>query len=99
MDDAKKDALLDHELYHLEVQRNKHGKPKLDCNRRPKLTMRLHDRQYGWFDEIAQRHGSASIECQQAMGLYLAGKQTYFQFALKMGSETEGVEATVKLMA
>lgn len=98
MSDAQKDALIDHELYHLEIVRNKHGRHVLDCNRRPKLKMRLHDRQYGWFDEIAQRHGSASIECQQATRLFLGGKQTYFEFALKSKELGEGVRATVSMV-
>lgn len=97
MKDESKDALLDHELYHLEIVRNKHGIPKKDCNGRPKLTSKLHDRQYGWFDEIAKRHGSASLECQQSTRLFLAGKQVYFEFALKMKLE-DGVTATVKLV-
>lgn len=98
MKDETKDALIDHELYHLEVVRSKHGTPKKDCQGRPKLKMRLHDVEYGWFNEIAKRHGSASIECQQATRLYLSHKQTYFTFALKMKDSPEGVSATVSLV-
>lgn len=97
MKDESRDALIDHELYHLQVVRNKKGFPKKDCCGRPKLTMRLHDRQMGWFDEIASRHGSASLECQQATRLFLGGKQIYFEFALKMKLD-DGVTATVKLV-
>jgi hypothetical protein len=81
----------------LEIVRNKHGAPKKDCVGRPKLKMRLHDQQHGWFNEIAKRHGSASLECQQATRLFLHHKQTYFEFALqtKLG---DGVSATVKLV-
>ncbi len=84
MPDETKDALIDHELYHLEVVKNKHGKPRKDQYGRPKLAMRKHDHSYGWFNEIAQRHGSASLECQQSTRLFLAGKQLYFSFALKL---------------
>ena len=75
-------ALIHHELHHLEIQRTPKGKVVLDDYRRPKLKMRLHDRQFGWFDEIARIHGTASMEVRQASTLVLAGKQLYFEFAL-----------------
>lgn len=84
MDDKQKDALIDHELYHLNIVRNKHGVPKKDGQKRPKLAMRKHDHEIGWFTEIAQRHGRSSIECRQAASLYITGKQSYFAFALKL---------------
>lgn len=40
-------------------------RPKLDDAQRPKLKMRQHDHEYGWFDEVAKRHGKSSIEVQQ----------------------------------
>lgn len=39
MSDATKDALLDHELYHIEVKRNKYGRVKLDEHGRPKIQL------------------------------------------------------------
>lgn len=75
-------ALIHHELHHLEIQRSPKGKVLLDEYRRPKLKMRMHDRQFGWFDEIARIHGKASIEVRQASALVLGGKQLYFEFAL-----------------
>ena len=98
MEDPQKDALIDHEIYHLNIVRNVHGIPKKDCRGRPKLKMRKHDIEFGWFNEIATRHGSASIECRQATQLMLTGKQTYFQFALKMKALPLGVEATVTIV-
>lgn len=95
--DREKDALLDHELTHLEVKKNKFGRTKMDEHNRPKLGMRLHDRQYGWFDSVAKRHGSASMECKQALKLYIAGSQTYFEFDLKT-EIGKGAKATVKLL-
>ncbi len=61
-------ALVDHELCHLEVvyEDVEYQIPKLDLGGRPKLRIRKHDRQYGWFDEIAERWGTASQEHQQA---------------------------------
>ncbi len=64
-EDAKK-ALLDHELHHIGVKTNKQEVPITDDLSRPKLFMRKHDFQYGWFSIIAERHGKNSQECQQA---------------------------------
>lgn len=80
MDAAKRDALLDHELYHLEVKRDKNGRPKMDDHQRPCLKMRKHDFQVGWFHEIARRHGFASIEVSQATALREEQGQTYFVY-------------------
>lgn len=82
-------ALLHHELHHLELVRNPKGKVKHDEYRRPKLKMRLHDRQFGWFDEVARIHGKASMEVRQSTALVLSGKQTYFAFALAGEAEAE----------
>lgn len=57
-------ALIDPELTHIELQ-VKAGVPKRDDLDRPKLKMRKHDHQHGWFDEIVRRHGYRSIEWQQ----------------------------------
>lgn len=58
-------AVLDHELCHLEVRFNESGVVKDDFNR-PKLQLRPHDYQIGWFVNVAKRHGPASAEVQQA---------------------------------
>lgn len=87
MNDAQKDALLDHELYHVVVKREKKtNRVALDCRGRPKIGMRKHDYQFGWFREIAERHGPASGEVQQATRLFLNEKQVLFEFA--MGEST-----------
>jgi hypothetical protein len=81
MNDAEKDALLDHELEHVQLVMNKKtGKPKLDSRGRPKISMRKHDYQFGWFDSIAERHGIASQECKQAHHIFIEGRQTLFAF-------------------
>lgn len=98
MSDQEKDALIDHELTHLVVKKKPSGRAMLDEHNRPKLEMRLHDRQFGWFDQIAQRHGSASLECKQALGLVLKAKQVYFNFDMN-GKLGEGVRATVSLLS
>jgi hypothetical protein len=77
----QKEALLDHELTHLErVVDEETGKPKFDAVGRPKLAIRRHDRQLGWFDEVARRHGDASPEMRQAKQLVANTGQLYFDF-------------------
>jgi Putative phage metallopeptidase len=78
---AQRNALIDHELYHLERVRDEEtGRPKTDALDRPKLALRRHDHQLGWFDEIARRHGSASPEMRQAKQLLEQTQQLYFDF-------------------
>lgn len=78
-------ALLDHELTHLTVKTEeeegaKDPVPVYDALGRPKLLMRKHDHQFGWFDEVAQRHGEASPEVRQARVLMESSGQLYFDF-------------------
>jgi len=65
-DAAHARALLDHELHHLEVVTDKHNRVQWDDLMRPRLRLRPHDFEFGWFVEIARRHGMASQECVQA---------------------------------
>lgn len=83
LNDAEKDALLDHELYHLEVAKNKSKKPKFDSCGRPVLKMRKHDRQFGWFDAIAARHGKASLEVKQFTDFEEETGQLYLGFGFR----------------
>ena len=55
-------AILDHELFHLEVKHDKEGAIKFDDANRPKLRLKPHDWQMGGFNVIAERHGTASPE-------------------------------------
>jgi hypothetical protein len=78
---AQMNALIDHELEHLTTVLDPDtGKPKFDGQNRPKLQMRQHDHQLGWFDAIARRHGEASPEICQARELLEQTKQLYFDF-------------------
>lgn len=69
---ARRIAVLDHELTHLELA----GEQE-DPAARPKLRIRHHDRQFGWFDEVAERHGVESIEVEQAKRLMNEAGQLY----------------------
>ncbi len=66
MSAERKAALLDHELHHLTVKRDRFGSPCTDDIDRPVIRMRPHDFQFGWFNVIAARHGAASFERLQA---------------------------------
>jgi hypothetical protein len=80
MDGATRDALLDHELYHLVVRRDDLGQFMTDDQHRPKLKMRPHDWEFGWFEAIAARHGDASIEVKQATKMRIQAGQILFGF-------------------
>ena len=73
-------ALLDHELHHLETVPDEGGGCKRDDASRPKLVMRRHDVQFGWFKTIAERHGSNSPEQIQAKTLIDKHGQSFFPF-------------------
>lgn len=64
--DDQRDALIDHELTHLELKLDDEtGLVVRDDLGRPKLKMRLHDWQFGFFDAVVRRHGLASPESLQ----------------------------------
>ena len=84
LSDAERKALIDHELEHLEVQYEE-GEVKIDDLGRPKLKIKKHDWQMGWFDVIARRHGESSPEVRQASELMAKNGQLYFGFAADDG--------------
>lgn len=73
-------ALLDHELYHIMVTKEGEDEHKTDSQGRPKLAMRPHTVEVGWFDVIAIRHGENSPEIIQARKLLTKHKKTFFPF-------------------
>lgn len=81
IDFEEKAAILDHELTHLVVVRDKAGDVAVDDLRRPKLKLRPHTWEFGWFDDVAHRHGAASLEVQQATMIAARSGQLYFSFA------------------
>lgn len=70
-------AIIDHELEHLELLVDKNGAIKRDDLDRPRLTMRKHDWEFGWFDVIARRHGDNSPEVIQAKRLMEKSGELY----------------------
>jgi hypothetical protein len=79
--ETQRDALLDHEIYHLEVQKDEHGYPDTDDAGRPKLKLKLHDWELGGFAEIAQRYGSDAPEVKAAQDFQDKFGQYVFGFA------------------
>lgn len=78
LDPEQQAAVLDHELQHIAVSKDVEGGLITDTHGRPKLKLRLHDYQFGFFTEIAKRHKGASIEVIQAAQLYAQNGQYYF---------------------
>jgi hypothetical protein len=66
---AHQDAIIDRQLAFLAVKTDQEGDICLDGNGRPKLTMRKPDHMFAWFDDVAERHGDASVEVEQAQSL------------------------------
>lgn len=62
LSEARQRALLDHEITHIEIQKDEHGHLKTDDMGRPKLKMRLHDFDFGGFREISRRYGADAPE-------------------------------------
>lgn len=77
----EKAALIDHEIEHLELRYDNDGLLVRDDLGRPKLRLRKHDHQFGWFDSIARRHGSASFEMQQYEQFRETHRQMWLPFA------------------
>jgi len=71
-------AVLDHELTHVELVFDDAGRLQRDDCGRPKVQIRPHDWQFGWFAEVAERHGTASIEVQQASMIQANAGQLLF---------------------
>lgn len=65
-DEPEQRSLLDHELYHILVQVDSNGKALTDDITRPRISMRKHDVEVGWFSVIAARHGTVGVERSQA---------------------------------
>lgn len=87
-------ALLDHELNHIEVAFRK-GMLITDDLHRPKVKMRKHDYEFGWFTIIAERHGNASIERQQARQMTQGPGQMIFDFDRLPITRAEDVTLTI----
>jgi len=85
LSDAQKEALMDHELAHLEVKKDKDEQIVFDDHARPKLRTRPHDKEVGWFDEVARRHGKAAIEFSAFDAIWQSCRQLNMPFLDEIG--------------
>lgn len=74
-------ALIDRELYSLELTYDKEGILKRDDCERPKLKLKKVDYRLSWYKEIAERHGVNSPEIHQANILWNNDGKTFFRAA------------------
>ena len=89
--DLSRKALLDRELEHLLVSRDKDEVVKLDCAGRPVLKMRRHDWQIGVFDSIIDRHGEDALDTKNVYEfLNGPGGQAVFEF-MKTGVKVQAL--------
>lgn len=92
LDDDERAAVIDHELEHLAISRDKHGQPRTDDLGRPKLKMRLHDVQLGVFDSVIRRHGDAALDTQVVRACHERYRQMSLQWGDDMGPQTDPTE-------
>lgn len=78
--DEERAALIDHELYHLEVVPGKNTRFKKDDVGRPKIRLRPHDFEFGAFSEIARRHGANAFEVKAFLDMQEKWSQGVLQF-------------------
>ncbi len=91
-------ALLDHELHHISIKADKSGNVQYDDLGRPKIKLRKHDVEVGWFKCIAERHGEASQERIQAKAIMDFSGQYFFpEFATTVKIIAGESSATVDL--
>jgi hypothetical protein len=64
----ERNALVDHELQHLELVLDKFNHVKTDDIGRPKLRLRPHDYELSGFNSVVRRHEDASIEVRNFIG-------------------------------
>lgn len=67
--EIEKKSLLDHELEHLIIVRDKDGNIKVEDDGRPKLALAQHDLEVGIFEVTLRRYGQQGIEAKQVADL------------------------------
>jgi hypothetical protein len=80
MEENDRKALLHHELHHVTISRDVEGGVIYDTHGRPKLKLRLHDVQVGWFTHIAKIYKEHSGEVQDARKIFDQHGNTLFPF-------------------
>jgi len=88
--EEERHAVVDHELTHLQPKRD------ADDLGRPKLKLRKHDFQFGWFTSVANRHGQHSQEQKQASSILDEAGQFYWPSLVEAKVAKEGA-VTIKV--
>ena len=89
-------AVIDHELRHLVLSKSKKtGQVQRDDLDRPRLKIRMHDFEFGWFARTAELYGEDSYEVSQAREIITAG----FVQPLLPGFEAEIVSPSASAAA
>jgi hypothetical protein len=92
LSEEEKAAVIDHELEHLAIARDKQGQARVDDLGRPKLRMRLHNLIVGGFRSIIDRHGKAALEYGHVARVNEALRQMSLQWGDDMGPQTDPTE-------
>jgi hypothetical protein len=79
-DEAAQRALLDHQLFHIDVCHDEDGIVIKDKGGRPRLRMRKHDVELGFFKLVAERNGVHSQECKLAKIIMDHSGQAYWPY-------------------
>ncbi len=79
-DEKQRLAILDHELTHLEIVRDRDGEPRYDVNGHVRLRLRRHDYIAAGFYEVVARHRRESPEVLQVVAAFDSGGQQLFGF-------------------
>lgn len=87
LSERQRQALIDHELMHLDVVYDKDDDIVEDKYGMTKLRTRKHDHQYGWFNDVADRWAKDSQEVFQAAHLLKSNSAGWIQIALDFGEE------------
>lgn len=83
--DAQRAALVDHELTHLELKKDGDGVTKTDDFDRPKLMIKRHDVEIGWFGDVVRRHERDALEYQALDSLNRSVAQMQLPFMQLVG--------------
>lgn len=87
-------AVIDHELRHLVLAKNKKtGQIQRDDEGRPKLRIRPHDFEFGWFARTAELYGEESYEVSQAREIVAASWVQLLLPGLEIDPDPTGLAA------
>ena len=87
-------AVIDHELRHLMLAKNKKtGQIQRDDEGRPKLRIRPHDFEFGWFARTAELYGEESYEVSQAREIVSASWVQLLLPGLEIDPDPTGLAA------